>query len=161
MRAEDTQSLDLLKPFLRIIVTDAASGPITAAALLSVKRLLLEDALGTLGAPGIAAAMQETVAALTFCKFEATHDTYDQMVLCNILQTLCAALACPSGCYLTDGDVVNMFEAAYRIGFDMQIVPYLSGALPACLRTDRRIAEALGAIAPCRQSLMQWTDAVD
>lgn len=74
--------------------------------------------------------MHKTVAALTFCKFEATHDAYDQMVLCNILQTLVAALACRSARYLSDADVCSMFEAAYLIGFDRQIVPYLSGALP-------------------------------
>jgi hypothetical protein len=73
--------------------------------------------------------MHSVVAALTMCKFEATSQWHDQMVLCKILQTLDSCVECPSGRLLLDSDICAVFQAVYRIGFDTQVAAELSGPL--------------------------------
>ena len=134
------EPLDLLRPFLAVIVDAEASGPVTAAALGAVRRLLACPFL-TLFEPAAAqAALRATVAALTACKFEATDAWHDQLVLCTILHTLAACLEGPAARWLRDADVCAAFQAVYRIGFDTQVMAELSGAAagaraPACAST--------------------------
>ena len=120
----------LLQPFLDIIVDAEASGPITAAALGAVSRLLHSPMLTHFHPAAAQHALHCAVAALTMCKFEATNPVHDQIVLGKILTTLEACVAGPTGRLVTDTDVCAIYQAVYRIGFDTQVVAELSGALP-------------------------------
>ena len=131
--------MDFVGPFLRIIVDGMASGPITAVALMSISHLLTNNVLGLLDSR-VSQSMHDIVAAVRHCKFEATDPAHDQMVLCKILQTLCTCLHCPTGRHLSDDDVCAVFQSAYRIGFDTQIVLELSGTSPSVIGYyDRRL----------------------
>jgi hypothetical protein len=122
------EPLALLRPFLAVIVDAEASGPITAAALVALRRLLTCPLLTLFHPVAVQDALHAVVSALTMCKFEATNPWHDQLVLCKILQTLDACLEGPAGRLLHDGDVCAIFQAVYRIGFDTQVVAELSGA---------------------------------
>jgi hypothetical protein len=80
------EPLTLLQPFLDVITDAEASGPITAAALAALRRLLTGPFLTLFSPAATQRALHEAVAALTMCKFEATNPWHDQMVLCKILQ---------------------------------------------------------------------------
>uniref|UniRef100_A0A061R742 Arf guanine-nucleotide exchange factor gnom-like isoform x1 n=1 Tax=Tetraselmis sp. GSL018 TaxID=582737 RepID=A0A061R742_9CHLO len=107
-----------LEPFLEVIASPATSGPITAMALSSVYKLLHQDVIGSSmpGAYAHAFAMHNTAEAVTHCKFEATDEATDKAVLCKILDVLLACVKCPTGKYLSDSDVCNIFQACFRIG---------------------------------------------
>jgi golgi-specific brefeldin A-resistance guanine nucleotide exchange factor 1 len=126
--AENSEPLQLLQPFLDIITSAEASGPITGAALVSVRKLLHSPVLSHFPSASVARAMHAVVVALGACKFEATNPWHDQAVLTRILQTLEACIACPSGGILSNTDACAVFQAVYRIGFDTQVVQELSGA---------------------------------
>jgi golgi-specific brefeldin A-resistance guanine nucleotide exchange factor 1 len=101
---------------------------VTAAALVSVRKLVHAPLLMHFPAPAVARTMHAVVVALSACKFEATNPWHDQAVLTRILQTLEACIASPSGRMLSNADACAVFQAVYRIGFDTQVVQELSGA---------------------------------
>ena len=65
---------------------------------------------------GISEAMQALADAVTQCKFESSYPSFDETVLCRILDVLTAAVCCPVGKYLGNDNLLNIFQASYRIG---------------------------------------------
>lgn len=136
--------LEYLSPFLEVIRSAETSGPITAIALSSVNKIISHDLIGEPAAwatcwmvsmhililvlhssyagssmvspGGLAVAMHNTSEAVTHCKFESADPASDEVVLSKILQVLLACLKCPTGPYLSDSDVCNIFQACFRIG---------------------------------------------
>lgn len=111
-------ALEYLGPFLEVVRSAETSGPITAMALASINTLLGHEIIGSSAGSdeGLAVAMHTTVEAVTRCKFESTDTASDEFVLSKILQVLLACLKCPTGYYLSDSDVCNIFQACFRIG---------------------------------------------
>ena len=60
--------------------------------------------------------MQALAEAVTQCKFEATYPSFDETVLRRILDVLTTAVCCPAGKYLSHDNLLNIFQASYRIG---------------------------------------------
>ena len=53
---------------------------------------------------------------VTQCKFEATYPSSDECVLYKILDVLVACVGSPTGHLLTNDNLINIFQACYRIG---------------------------------------------
>ena len=65
---------------------------------------------------GISEALHAVAEAVTQCKFEATYPSFDECVLSHILDVLVAAVRCSHGRLLTHDNLINVFQACYRIG---------------------------------------------
>jgi brefeldin A-resistance guanine nucleotide exchange factor 1 len=63
-----------------------------------------------------AEAIQAVADGVTQCKFEATYPASDECVLYKILDVLVDCVGCPSGALLTNDNLINIFQACYRIG---------------------------------------------
>lgn len=109
------EPLEYLSPFLEVVRSPETSGPITLTALTSLLKLIRRDVLGA-SASGVAEAVQATSDAVTQCKFEATYPASDECVLYKILEVLGALVRCPWGKLLTSDNLLNIFQACYRIG---------------------------------------------
>ncbi|KAK9828895.1 hypothetical protein WJX72_002652 [[Myrmecia] bisecta] len=107
--------LEYLQPFLEVIRSRETSGPITGIALTSVGRMLDQYIIGEV-VSGLAEVMHTTAEAVTGCKFEATDPSADEVVLYKILQVLLACIRCPGAQLMSDSNVINVFQACYRIG---------------------------------------------
>ena len=65
---------------------------------------------------GVAEAVQALADAVTQCKFEATYPASDECVLNRILDVLVACVRSPWGRLLSHDNLLNIFQACYRIG---------------------------------------------
>ena len=65
---------------------------------------------------GVVDGMHSIIDAVTQCKFEATYPAFDECVLNRILDVLVAAVRSPQGRLLTHDNIINVFQACYRIG---------------------------------------------
>eukprot|EP00884_Botryococcus_braunii_P022699 jgi/Botrbrau1/9112/Bobra.0305s0016.2 len=107
--------MEYLGPFLEVIRSPETSGPITGMALTSLCRMLDQFIMGEWSG-SLAEVMHNTADAVTQCKFEATDRQSDEVVLYKILQVLLACMRCPGGKLLTNDNVINIFQACFRIG---------------------------------------------
>ncbi|KFM23960.1 ARF guanine-nucleotide exchange factor GNOM [Auxenochlorella protothecoides] len=111
----DVEPLHLLHPFFEVIRTPETSGPVTGAALGSLRRLIQAGFLAAFPA-GVGEAVAALADAVTSCKFEATVPGSDECVLFRILEVLAALVASPWGAALPHDTLLNALQAAYRIG---------------------------------------------
>lgn len=109
------EPLHLLHPFFEVIRTPETSGPVTGAALGSLRRLIQAGFLAAFPA-GVGEAVAALADAVTSCKFEATVPGSDECVLFRILEVLAALVASPWGAALPHDTLLNALQAAYRIG---------------------------------------------
>lgn len=65
---------------------------------------------------GVAEAIRVVADSVTQCKFEATYPASDDCVLYKILDVLVACVETKQGHLLTDDNLINIFQACYRIG---------------------------------------------
>lgn len=65
---------------------------------------------------GVSEAIRTVCDSVTQCKFEATYPASDECVLSKILDVLVACVDSPLGKMLTNDNVINVFQACYRIG---------------------------------------------
>lgn len=65
---------------------------------------------------GLYEAVQSIAESATQCKFEATYPAFDECVLNRILDVLVATVASPQGRLLAHDNLINIFQACYRIG---------------------------------------------
>lgn len=107
--------LAYLTPFLGVCRSEAASGPITGAALRSIYTII-SAGLVQPDAPGAVEAMHAVVDAVAHCRFEATDPAHDDTVLALIMSVLLAALRCTAGHLLSDDHVCAVVHATYHIG---------------------------------------------
>lgn len=107
--------LEFLAPFLDVCRSEAASGPITGAALNSLYAILSSSLLRP-EAPGAVEAIHAVADAVSHCRFEATDPAHDDTVLARIMSVLLAAIRCPLGHLLSDDHVCAMVYATYHIG---------------------------------------------
>lgn len=107
--------MEYLSPFLDVCRSEAASGPITGAALNSLYAILSSSLLRP-EAPGAVEAIHAVADAVAHCRFEATDPAHDDTVLARIMSVLLAALRCPLGHLLSDDHVCAMVYATYHIG---------------------------------------------
>lgn len=113
---EDVHPLEYLSPFLETVKSPETSGPITLVALSSLHKIISRGILGAASAVHAAEAIQAVADGVTQCKFEATYPASDECVLNKILDVLVAAVSCPTGGLLTNDNLINIFQACYRIG---------------------------------------------
>ena len=113
---------ELLAPFLRLVREPQVPGPVTGAALASVRRLLAAGAVPA-AHPGAPEAANAVVEGATQCRFEAAPaggggggNGADEAVLFGILQVLHAAVSCEAGAHLTDESVCRAYQAAFMLG---------------------------------------------
>ncbi|KAF4699537.1 G-box binding factor [Perkinsus olseni] len=95
-----------LAPFLNVIQSEDASGPLTAVALDSVNKfvsfgLIPTDKMGP-------KAINTLVAGVINCRFGAEGTPDDEVVLLKMITVLVDALRCPTGAQLTDACVWQM-----------------------------------------------------
>ncbi|ODV92837.1 hypothetical protein CANCADRAFT_147690 [Tortispora caseinolytica NRRL Y-17796] len=113
-------SLDILFPFLCIIISPAASGPITALALRSVTDFLLYDIIPK-DYPNYAIALQEISSTATQCRFEASDVAQDEVVLLKVLN-LIDALVNSSACqYLSDKNILDLLDTAISLSYQARL----------------------------------------
>ncbi|EFN55517.1 hypothetical protein CHLNCDRAFT_133932 [Chlorella variabilis] len=113
---EEVDPLEYLTPFLETIKSPETSGPITLVALASLDRIIRRGILSASGGGSAAEAIQAVADGVTQCKFEATYPASDECVLHKILDVLVGCVGCPAGALLTNDNLINIFQACYRIG---------------------------------------------
>jgi hypothetical protein len=69
-----------------------------------------------LATSGVTDAVRVVADSVTQCKFEATYPASDDCVLYKILDVLVACVKSQWGRLLTDDNLINIFQACYRIG---------------------------------------------
>jgi len=65
---------------------------------------------------GVADAVHGIAESVTQCKFESSHPAFDECVLTNILEVLVSLVKCPQGKMLSHSNLIDIFQACYRIG---------------------------------------------
>ena len=65
---------------------------------------------------GVADAVHVIAESVTQCKFESSHPAFDECVLTNILEVLVSLVNCPQGKMLSHSNLIDIFQACYRIG---------------------------------------------
>lgn len=111
----DVEVLRLLSPFFEVIRSPETGGPLTGTALGTMRRLVLAGFFD-LFEEGVAEAVNATAEAVTSCRFEATMPSADECVLFRILEVLSALVTSPCGALLSHDALLNVLQAAYRIG---------------------------------------------
>ncbi|EER19709.1 guanyl-nucleotide exchange factor, putative [Perkinsus marinus ATCC 50983] len=102
-----------LAPFLNVIQSEDASGPLTAVALDSVNKfvsfgLIPTDKMGP-------KAINTLVAGVINCRFGAEGTPDDEVVLLKMITVLVDALRCPTGAQLTDACVWQMVRKIHQV----------------------------------------------
>jgi hypothetical protein len=59
--------------------------------------------------------------AVTHCRFEATDNDSDEVVLFKILRVLLACLRCPAGALLSDHAVCEMLQTCFRMSVQVRL----------------------------------------
>ncbi|PSC74405.1 ARF guanine-nucleotide exchange factor GNOM isoform B [Micractinium conductrix] len=114
---DDVHPLEYLTPFIETVKSPETNGPITVVALTSLHRIITRSIIGaSSGGAAAAEAIQAVADGVTQCKFESTYAASDECVLHSILDVLVAAVGCPAGGLLTNDNLINIFQACYRIG---------------------------------------------
>ena len=122
IRAFDTPAL--LHPFLLVIRSSSTSAPITSLALIAITKFLSYNVIGS-DSPRLSLAMQLLSSAITHCRFEATAEAADEVVLLRILKLMEVMISGPGGEILGDESVCEMMET----GISMCCQPRLSEVL--------------------------------
>ena len=122
IRAFDTPAL--LHPFLLVIRSSSTSAPITSLALIALTKFLSYNVIG-LDSPRLSQAMQLLSSAITHCRFEATAEAADEVVLLRILKLMEVMISGPGRDILSDESVCEMMET----GISMCCQPRLSEVL--------------------------------
>ncbi|TPX41417.1 hypothetical protein SeMB42_g05585 [Synchytrium endobioticum] len=119
---------DILSPFLEVICSGDATGPITGAALNSVEKFITYGILDPKN-PALPSAMSSLVHAVTHCKFEATDAVSDEVVLDRILRLLRVCVVSEAGQNsLDDKGICEMVEAAFGMCFQSRVSELLRRA---------------------------------
>jgi hypothetical protein len=117
----DLDPVQLLDPFLQVVKSGDTTGPITAAALLSIERFILYRILDP-NHPNLPVALSALVFSVTHCKFEATDSVSDESVLAIILRVLGVVVTSDAGRKsLDDKGICEMVEAAFGMCFQSRV----------------------------------------
>ncbi|TPX32616.1 hypothetical protein SmJEL517_g04294 [Synchytrium microbalum] len=119
---------DILSPFLAVIRSGDATGPITGAALNSLEKFITYGILDP-KSPHLPSAMSSLAHAVTHCKFEATDAVSDEVVLDRILRLLRVCVVSEAGLNaLDDKGICEMIEAAFGMCFQGRVSELLRRA---------------------------------
>ncbi|OMJ24537.1 hypothetical protein AYI70_g1519 [Smittium culicis] len=111
---------DILFPFLQIVKSGIATGPIVRSSLESIHRLIKANLID-FSSEGGKEAITETSYAVTHCKFEATDSVLDETVLLQILEVLRLIMSSKHSYMLSDTAVCEMLEAVLSMACQMRI----------------------------------------
>ena len=110
----------ILSPFLAIIRSPLATGPIASAALSAVHSFF---ACGLVrhDAPTIDAALAELSTSISRCKFEASDSSGDEVVLLRILKAIEDCMCSSVGNLLDDVEVCELLETVLTTCVQMRL----------------------------------------
>lgn len=115
---------------------------------------------------GVAIAVQAISESVTQCKFESSYPAFDECVLNEILDVLVTLVKCPQGFFLTHDNLIDIFQACYRIGHirtdrgrqTSEMLTHASRrAMSALVRTLFSRIDDLNAAGPGSSPLVQGT----
>mmetsp|Transcript_35762 Transcript_35762/g.80384 ORF Transcript_35762/g.80384 Transcript_35762/m.80384 type:complete len:1658 (+) Transcript_35762:107-5080(+) len=113
--------LELLSPFLNVVVSSEVGGAATTAALRGVLKIIQA---GALEAPTMSSqvALTEVIHAVKNCTF----DSNDEVVVLSVIKVLVACAVCPSPALVSEASLRDVFETVFKTwrGFSIR-----SGAL--------------------------------
>jgi len=127
---DDLEQIDAttyFDPFLEVIRSPHTNSVVTGVALSSVNKLLLYGSL-SLESPRGTEAVNSAVDAVASCRFEASHQYGDEIVLMQILEVLVSLLRCPVGPRISNRNVWFMIQAIFRMAIDSRISELLRAA---------------------------------
>lgn len=104
-----------LVPFLDIIRSEDTSGPVTALALTSVEKFILNDLVNE--ANGGTSAAEAITDAVIHAHFVSTDSVSDEIVLMRILQVLHRLFVSPLGALLSNESVCELMQSCFRMCF--------------------------------------------
>eukprot|EP00160_Parvularia_atlantis_P020024 Unigene8112_Nuclearia_a/m.24881 Unigene8112_Nuclearia_a/g.24881 ORF Unigene8112_Nuclearia_a/g.24881 Unigene8112_Nuclearia_a/m.24881 type:complete len:1453 (-) Unigene8112_Nuclearia_a:30-4388(-) len=110
----------VVEPFLDIIRSDVTTGPVIGAALSAVEKLLNYQLIHP-RQDNVAEVMGDVAVAVTHCKFEATDQVADEVVLTRILHVLKACLASPAGVALSNEMVAQILTTCFQLCFQTRL----------------------------------------
>lgn len=110
----DVDALTYLRPFLDVVRSSDASGPITGIALQAINKFILygliqEDTIGGQGA------VNAVAQAASKCKFESSSSSDDETTLMQLLELVENTVRCSAGRMLTGYSVWEACQTCYRI----------------------------------------------
>jgi brefeldin A-resistance guanine nucleotide exchange factor 1 len=115
----------ILAPFLAIVRSPLATGPIASAALAALHAFFAAGLVHP-QALAINAALADLSASISHCKFEASDSSGDEVVLLRILTVTEDCMCGPAGRLLDDVEVCEMLETVLTTCVQMR----LSGERP-------------------------------
>lgn len=116
---QDTPADTLLAPFLEVISSQSATGPITFIALTSINKFLDYNVIGP-DSKNIQMVIAQLAFSITHCRFEATDHAEDDAVLLKILNIM-ELLVCGFGNeYLNDESLCDIIETCLSMACQMK-----------------------------------------
>ncbi|VDC07154.1 unnamed protein product [Peniophora sp. CBMAI 1063] len=110
----------ILSPFLAIIRSPLATGPIASAALSAVHSFFARG-LVLPEAPTIDATLADLSTSISHCKFEASDSSGDEVVLLRILKVIEDCMCSPVGTLLDDVEVCELLETVLTTCVQMRL----------------------------------------
>ncbi|KAJ1673004.1 GDP/GTP exchange factor for ARF, partial [Spiromyces aspiralis] len=124
---------EILDPFLDIVRTGEATGPIARAALVSVGRLMNAGLLKDLPDEDVAMALLLVTQAVTNCQFEETDSATNESVLLEILNVLRLMMSSELSSRLTDEVVCKIIETVLSMSCQMRLSEILRKSAESAL----------------------------
>ncbi|PVV02865.1 hypothetical protein BB560_002671 [Smittium megazygosporum] len=115
----------VLNPFLSLINSGKATGPIARAALESIQNFIRNELFDFDSDSGRKPFIELTL-AVTHCRFEATDSYSDETVLLQILETLRLIMTSKYGDLLSDASVCELLEAVLGMAFQRRLSQLVS-----------------------------------
>ncbi|KZV62609.1 Sec7-like domain is implicated in guanine nucleotide exchange function [Peniophora sp. CONT] len=111
---------NIFSPFLAIIRSPLATGPIASAALSAVHSFFARGLVGP-DAPTIGATLADLSTSISHCKFEASDSSGDEVVLLRILKVIEDCMCSPVGNLLDDVEVCELLETVLTTCVQMRL----------------------------------------
>ncbi|KAG8226680.1 hypothetical protein J437_LFUL005494, partial [Ladona fulva] len=113
----DLEPKIFLTPFLKVIMSNETTGPVTSAALASVDKFISYGLIAPTG-PSVASTVESIAFAVIHAKFVGTDPTHDAVVLMKILQLLRTLMLSPVGVLLSNSSVTEILLSCFRFCFE-------------------------------------------
>eukprot|EP00211_Chloroparvula_japonica_P000578 CAMPEP_0119128316 /NCGR_PEP_ID=MMETSP1310-20130426/6523_1 /TAXON_ID=464262 /ORGANISM="Genus nov. species nov., Strain RCC2339" /LENGTH=1743 /DNA_ID=CAMNT_0007118647 /DNA_START=195 /DNA_END=5422 /DNA_ORIENTATION=- len=123
-----------LRPFLEVVRTDEASGPITSIALSSLHKFIVYGFI-PMDAATASQAINGVVETVVRCRPDSSDGTSDEVVQGKVLQVLLAAFQSDVGELLGNDMICAVFDAFLRMSLQKGTSVLLKSSAQACLET--------------------------
>ena len=102
----------LLQPFIMVLRSSTATGPIVESVLTALDTFF-QSGIITENSISICSSIIVLLDAVARCRFEATDRNQDEVVLVHMLELLRSTISLPIGNVLSDSDIWSIFDTVF------------------------------------------------